>query len=64
MALATSRKLIWLTSCEKFKGTKCSFFTKEMHYLGHVISSEGDGPMKVKRETIQNLRRLETVRKM
>ena len=37
------------------------FFTKGVHYLGHVIPEEGIFPMEDKIEAIQNVRRLATV---
>ena len=41
----------------KLKGSKCDFFKKEIHYLGHLISSEGIHPLPEKLDTICNIPR-------
>ena len=35
----------------KLKESKCDFFKKEIHYLGHLISSEGIHPLPGEIET-------------
>ena len=44
----------------KLKESKCDFFKKEIHYLGHLISSEGIHPLPEKLETIRNMPRPKT----
>ena len=39
------------------KESKCDFFKKEIHYLGHLISSEGIHPLLEKLDTIRNMPR-------
>ena len=39
----------------KLKESKCDFFKKEIHYLGHLISDEGIYPLPEKLNTIQNM---------
>ena len=38
----------------KLKESKCDFFKKEIHYLGHLISSEEIHPLPEKLDTIRN----------
>ena len=42
----------------KLKESKCDFFKKEIHYLGHLISDKGIYPLPEKLDTIQNLPKL------
>ena len=44
----------------KLKESKCDFFKKEIHYLGHLISSEGIHPLLEKLDTIPNMPRHKT----
>ena len=44
----------------KLKESKCDFFKKEIHYLGHLISSEGIHPLLKKLDTIHNMPRPKT----
>ena len=44
----------------KLKESKCDFFKKEIHYLGHLISSEGIHPLLEKLDTIHNMSRPKT----
>ena len=44
----------------KLKESKCDFFKKEIHYLGHLISSEGIQPLPEKLDTICNMPRPKT----
>ena len=39
----------------KLKESKCDFFKKEIHYLGHLISDKGIYPLPEKLDTIQNM---------
>ena len=39
----------------KMKRSKCDFFKKHIHYLGHLISADGIRPLKDKLDTIQNM---------
>ena len=39
----------------KMKGSKCDFFKKEIHYLGHLISTEGISPLPNKLDCIQHM---------
>ena len=39
----------------KLKESKCDFFKKEIHYLGHLISSEGIHPLPEKIDTMHNM---------
>ena len=39
----------------KLKLLKCSFFQKELQYLGHLVSDEGVWPLPEKLESIQNM---------
>ena len=39
----------------KLKESKCDFFKKEIHYLGHLISDKGIYPLPKKLNTIQNM---------
>ena len=39
----------------KLKESKCDFFKKEIHYLGHSISDKGIYPLPEKLDTIQNM---------
>ena len=41
----------------KLKESKCDFLKKEIHYLGHLISSEGIHPLPEKLDTICNMPR-------
>ena len=47
----------------KLKESKCNFFKKEIHYLGHLISDKGMYPLPEKPDTIQNMLKLETLRR-
>ena len=42
------------------KESKCDFFKKEIHYLGHLISSEGIHPLPEKLDTMRNMPRPKT----
>ena len=44
----------------KQKESKCDFFKKEIHYLGHLISSGGIHPLPHKLDTIHNKPRPKT----
>ena len=44
----------------KLKESKCDFFKKEIHYLAHLISSEGIHPLPEKLDTICNMPRPKT----
>ena len=44
----------------KLKESKCDFFKKEIHYLGHLISSEGIHPLPEELDTIRNMPRPKT----
>ena len=44
----------------KLKESKCDFFKKEIHYLGHLISSEGIHSLPEKLDTIRNMSRPKT----
>ena len=44
----------------KLKESKCDFFKKEIHYLGHLVSSEGIHPLPEKLDTIHNMPRPKT----
>ena len=48
----------------KLKESKCDFFKKEIHYLGHLISSEGIHPLLEKLDTIRNMPRPKTPQKI
>ena len=37
------------------KKSKCSFFLKEIHYLGHILSATGIQPLPSKTHAIQNM---------
>ena len=39
----------------KMKQSKCDFFKKEIHYLGHLISTEGISPLPNKLDCIQHM---------
>ena len=39
----------------KLKESKCDFFKKEIHYLGHLISDEGIQPQPLNLKSIQNM---------
>ena len=39
----------------KMKQSKCNFFKKHIHYLGHLISADGIRPLKDKLDTIQDM---------
>ena len=39
----------------KMKHSKCDFFKKEIHYLGHLISTEGISPLPNKLDCIQHM---------
>ena len=39
----------------KLKESKCDFFKKEIHYLGHLISDKGIYPLPGKLDTIHNM---------
>ena len=38
------------------KKSKCSFFSKEIQYLGHILSGTGIWPLPTKTHTIQNMK--------
>ena len=38
------------------KKSKCSFFSKEIQYLGHILSATGIQPLPAKIHAIQNMR--------
>ena len=40
----------------KMKKSKCSFFKKELHYLGHLLTRDGIKPQPEKVETLSNLK--------
>ena len=48
----------------KLKESKCDFFKKETHYLGHLISSEGIHPLLEKLDTICNMPRPKTAKEI
>ena len=37
------------------KKSKCSFFSKEIQYLGHILSTTGIRPLPIKTHTIQHI---------
>ena len=39
----------------KMKRSKCDFFKKHIHYLGHLISANGIRPLKDKLDTIHDM---------
>ena len=39
----------------KMKCSKCDFFKSEIHYLGHLISSEGNSPLPNKLDSIRHM---------
>ena len=39
----------------KMKRSKCDFFQKHIHYLGHLISADGIRPLKDKLDTIRDM---------
>ena len=39
----------------KLKESKCDFFKKEIHYLGHLISVSGIQPLPEKLDSIRNM---------
>ena len=39
----------------KMKRSKCDFFKKHIHYLGHLISADGIRPLKDKLDTIHDM---------
>ena len=39
----------------KVKESKCNFFKREIHYLGHLISDKGVHPLPEKLDTIRNM---------
>ena len=39
----------------KMKRSKCDFFKKHIHYLGHLISADGIRPLKDKLDTIWDM---------
>ena len=39
----------------KMKWSKCDFFKREIHYLGHLISTEGISPLPNKLDCIQHM---------
>ena len=39
----------------KTKQSKCDFFKKEIHYLGHLISTKGISPLPNKLDCIQHM---------
>ena len=47
----------------KLKESKCNFFKKEIHSLGHLISSGGIHPLPEKLDTIRNMPRPKNPRK-
>ena len=46
----------------KMKWPKCDFFKKEIHYLGHLISTEGISPLPNKLDCIQHMPVLKNVK--
>ena len=42
------------------KLSKCHFFSKEIQYLGHILSTRGIQPLRLKMQTIQNMHSLTT----
>ena len=48
----------------KLKESKCDFFKKEIHYLGHLISDKGIYPLPEKLDTIQNMPKLRNPREI
>jgi len=46
----------------KMKKSKCNFFKKEIHYLGHILSSDGVKPQHHKIQAIKNMNRPTNVR--
>ena len=37
------------------KLSKCLFFSKEIQYLGHILSTKGIQPLPLKRQAIKNM---------
>ena len=48
----------------KMKQSKCDFFKKEIHYLGHLISTEGISPLPNKLDCIQHMPVLKNVKEI
>ena len=48
----------------KMKRSKCDFFKKEIHYLGHLISTEGISPLPNKLDCIQHMPVPKTVKEI
>ena len=46
----------------RLEPTKCEYLKPELEYSGHIITKEGVKPNPEKLSTIQNLKKLETVR--
>ena len=42
------------------KLSKCHFFTKEIQYLGHILSTKGIRPLPSKSQAIKNMHSLKT----
>ena len=42
------------------KLTKCHFFSKEIQYLGHILSTKGILPLPLKTQAIKNMHPLTT----
>ena len=46
----------WLEAADlKMKRSKCDFFKKHIHYLGHLISADGIRPLKDKLDSIRDM---------
>ena len=46
----------WLEAADlKMKQSKCDFFKKHIHYLGHLISADGIRPLKDKLDSIRDM---------
>ena len=48
----------------KLKESKCDFFKKEIHYLGHLISDKGIYPLPEKLDTIHNMPKLKNTKEI
>ena len=48
----------------KMKCSKCDFFKSKIHYLGHLISSDGISPLPDKLDTIKNMPVLKDVKEI
>ena len=49
---------------QKMKWSKCDFFKKVIHYLGHLISPEGISPLPNKLDCIQHMRVLKNAKEI